>query len=211
MAGVKQFDEEAALAAALELFWRQGFAATSMPALAQATGVQRGSLYNAYGDREALFLRAFDLYAARFLEAAAASLQGDDAGQMLTRFFDAAVANMTTGSPSRGCLTTKTATDGSMDSERIRARVQDLLNRLTALVEAALQRPAIRGQLASEPAEAAAIVVTFTRGLAVMERVHGDRAALLRTAYALVRLLITGAAKPPSTAPTARSRRAAGT
>ncbi len=72
MAGVRQFDEAAAMEAALSLFWRQGLAATSMPDLAGATGVQRGSLYNAYGDKEAIFLRAFDLYAERFLAAARA-------------------------------------------------------------------------------------------------------------------------------------------
>ena len=61
MAGVRQFDEGAMIATALDLFWRQGLAATSMPDLAQATGIQRGSLYNAYGDKETIFLRSFDL------------------------------------------------------------------------------------------------------------------------------------------------------
>ncbi|MCZ7153843.1 TetR/AcrR family transcriptional regulator, partial [Salmonella enterica] len=57
MAGVRQFDEGLALDKALALFWQKGYAATSMQELAAATGVQRGSLYNAYGDKETLFLR----------------------------------------------------------------------------------------------------------------------------------------------------------
>ena len=190
LAGVRQFDEAAMLEEALALFWRQGAAATSMLDLAAATGVQRGSLYNAYGDKEAIFLRAFDLYAARFLEGARASLEGDDAGLVLRRFFDTVIANMTSGTPARGCLTTKTAGDGSLASERIKEKLGGFLDRLAAIVEAALSRPAIRAGLALEPAQAAMVVVTFTRGLAVMERVHGDRTALARAADGLIRALI---------------------
>ena len=60
MAGVRQFDEQQAYAAALEVFWTKGFRATSMLDLATATGVQRGSLYHAYGGKEQLFLRLFE-------------------------------------------------------------------------------------------------------------------------------------------------------
>jgi TetR/AcrR family transcriptional regulator, transcriptional repressor for nem operon len=208
MVGVRQFDEDETLSSALEVFWSQGLAATSMPDLARATGVQRGSLYNAYGDKETIFLRAFDIYAARFQAAVEAILEGEDAGRMLRRFFETAISNMTSGSPPRGCLTTKTATDGSIASEHIRQKLQDRLNRLASLVEAALDRPAVRRQLALKPADAASVVVTFTRGLAVMERVYSDREALLRAAYALTRALLINPAAG-SSAPRAARRRPA--
>src|SRR5260221_2545094 len=67
MVGTRQFDEDALLEAALKTFWQNGFAATSMIDVAQATGVQRGSLYNAYVDKERLFLRTFERYASRLL------------------------------------------------------------------------------------------------------------------------------------------------
>jgi AcrR family transcriptional regulator len=207
MVGVRQFDEGATMEIALDLFWSQGLAATSMPDLALATGVQRGSLYNAYGGRETIFLRAFDLYATRFLEAAKVSLQGDDARQMLSRFFETAITNMTKGSPPRGCLTTKTATDGSVASARVRQKVRELLDKLISLVEAALKRPGISQQLALKPVEAARVVVIFTRGLAVMERVYGDRKVLLRGADALTRALVVKAAGEPSGGGAGRSRR----
>jgi TetR/AcrR family transcriptional regulator, transcriptional repressor for nem operon len=196
MAGVRQFDEDETLSSALEVFWTQGLAATSMPDLARATGVQRGSLYNAYGDKETIFLRAFERYAARFLAAVEASLEGEDAGRMLRRFFEMTISNMTSGSPPRGCLTTKTAADGSVASAQIRQRLQDLLNELSLRIETALERPAVRRQLALESADAAAVVVTFTRGLAVMERVHGDRKSLLRAAGALTRALVVSPTVP---------------
>lgn len=164
-----------------------------MQDIAVATGVQRGSLYNAYGDKEAIFLHAFDRYAARFLKGTEASLQGDDAGRMLGRFFETIIGNMTAGTPARGCLTTKTAGDGSLTSKRVRQRLRDLLDRLTALVEDALSRPGVRPQLTLEPAQAAMVVVTFTRGLAVMERVYGDKRALSRAADGLIRALVARA------------------
>ncbi|KAF1047781.1 TetR/AcrR family transcriptional regulator [Xylophilus sp.] len=194
MAGIRQFDEDAALAAALEVFRRQGLAATSMLDLAQATGVQRGSLYHAYGDKKALFLRAFDLYEARFLQSVEASLAGDDAGDVLHRFFESAIAHMTAGSPSQGCLTTKTATDGSTGSAPVHARLQALVDRLGRLVTAALERPAIRRQLTLDARAAASVVITFTRGLAVMERIHGDTKALRLAAGALTAALVR---RPP--------------
>ena len=71
MVGVRQFDEQEVIALALDVFWRKGLNDATMQDLAAATGVQRGSLYNAYGDKEAIFLRAFDQYARDFLESVA--------------------------------------------------------------------------------------------------------------------------------------------
>lgn len=186
MAGVRQFDEDTMLEDALALFWSQGVAATSMVDLANATGVQRGSLYNAYGDREAIFLRAYDRYAERFLESVRASLAGDDAGQMLRRLLASVIDSMFAGETARGCLTTRTAGDGSLASQPVRERIRRMLDDFIAIVTEALLRPGVREQLTLEPARAAELVVTFTRGLAVMERVYGDREALLRGADSLI-------------------------
>src|ERR1700759_3862272 len=111
MVGVRQFDEQEMIAAALDVFWRKGLHDATMQDLAVATGVQRGSLYNAYGDKEAIFLRAFDQYTEEFLEPAGNALAEGDAAARLKIFFDVIMVNMTSGSPPRGCLTTRTALD----------------------------------------------------------------------------------------------------
>jgi len=195
MVGIRQFDEDKVLTAALDLFWRKGLRATSMLDLAAATGVQRGSLYNAFGDKEVLFLLAFDRYAARFLETAEKSLDAPTAETALTRFLAAAIDSMTVGRPPRGCLTTRTATDSDLIGGAVRDKVRYLLDTLEAEIETALSRHA--GQLVLSPRETAGLVVTFTRGLAVMERVYHDARRLDRTAAALVRTLV--AAKGPHT------------
>jgi TetR/AcrR family transcriptional regulator, transcriptional repressor for nem operon len=189
MAGVRQFDEEVVLDRALEVFRRKGLRATSMLDLARATGVQRGSLYHAYGGKEALFRLAFLRYGSRFLAAAASALDRPDARSALRRFFTVIVANMTAGVPSRGCFTTKTAVE-SASGQAVRTRLRELLDELHGIVAAALSRPATRKDLVVQPEDAAHIVVTFTRGLAVMERVYRDRERLSETAEALVEALV---------------------
>jgi len=97
MVGVRQFDEDELIASALDVFWRKGLAEATMQDLAAAAGVQRGSLYNAYGDKEAIFLRAFDAYAAEFLDNAGQALAGDSAAERLRNFLDIIIVNMTGG------------------------------------------------------------------------------------------------------------------
>jgi len=116
MAGVRQFDEDEAFAQALDVFWRKGYRATSMIDLADATGVQRGSLYNAYGDKEEIFLRVFDRYTSRFVADARKALDKPDLHDALNAFFDFAIRSILRGSPARGCLSTKTAIETDSES-----------------------------------------------------------------------------------------------
>ena len=81
MVGVRQFDEQEVIAQALDVFRRKGLSEATMQDLAAATGVQRGSLYNAYGDKEAIFVRAYDQYAREFFEIAAKALSGAKAAE----------------------------------------------------------------------------------------------------------------------------------
>ncbi len=189
MVGVRQFDEDELIASALELFWRKGLAEATMQDLAAATGVQRGSLYNAYGDKEAIFLRAFDAYAAQFLDTAADALAGVSAAARLRNFLDVIIVNMTGGSPPRGCLTTRTALDPAISREAVRQRVQGLLGRLERLVSTAIGS-APRGRPALDADRLARVVVTFTRGLAVMERAGYSRKQLRDTAATFVEAVI---------------------
>jgi len=189
MAGVRQFDEQEVIAVALDVFWRKGLHDATMQDLAAATGVQRGSLYNAYGDKEAIFLRAFDRYAAQFLQTAANALaQGDDAAR-LQNFFDIIIVNMTSGSPPRGCLTTRTALDAAISSAAVRQRVQSVLSRLEQLIARAIST-APNGRSAIDANRLARVVVTFTRGIAVMERAGYGRKQLKEAAATFVDALV---------------------
>jgi TetR/AcrR family transcriptional repressor of nem operon len=190
MVGTRQFDEDALLEVALRTFWQNGFAATSMIDVAAATGVQRGSLYNAYGDKEQLFLLAFERYSGRFLESVRQALSNPDPAIALTNLLKGAIANMSEGAPSRGCLTTKTALELPLAGKAIEAQVKRLIEDFTALVRDALSTPAARRRLSCEPEIAADLAVTFTRGLAVMERAFRNPRHLEKMAQQFVRVLL---------------------
>jgi TetR/AcrR family transcriptional repressor of nem operon len=190
MVGARQFDEDAMLEVALKTFWQNGFAATSMIDVAEATGIQRGSLYNAYGDKERLFLLAFERYSSRFLDSVRQALSNPDPAVALTALFKGIIASMTEGAPTRGCLTTKTALELPLAGKAIEARVKRLIDDLTALVREALSTPDARRKLSCDPDVAADLVVTFTRGLAVMERAYRNRQQLEKMAQQFVRVLL---------------------
>jgi AcrR family transcriptional regulator len=202
MVGTRQFDEDALLEAALQTFWQNGFAATSMIDVAAATGVQRGSLYNAYGDKEQLFMLAFERYANRFLDFVREALANSDPALALTVLFERLVANMSEGAPSRGCLTTKTTLELPLAGKAIEARVKRLIEDFTALLRQALSTPVARRRLRCEPDIAADLVFTFTRGLAVMERAYRNPQHLEKMSQQFVRMLL-----PDVNAKRGRSRR----
>jgi AcrR family transcriptional regulator len=151
--------------------------------------VQRGSLYNAYGGKEDIFLLAFDDYVAKFLASFSKALETPDPKDGLAALFDCAIGSMTRGTPARGCLSTRTATEAAQDDPRIQPKLRGMLDELHRIVVTALSTQAARAQLAVTPEQAADLVVTFTRGLAVMERVYQDPAHLKRIAAALVQAL----------------------
>lgn len=190
MVGIRQFDEREVLSKALDLFWRKGLRATSMLDLAKATGVQRNSLYNAYGDKEALFLLAFEGYAERVLRNVRKAFDDPDPAQALLAFLEIGIVNMAEGVPPRGCLTTKTATEPDVMNTAVQQRLKALLNEMEKAATTALSSERARARIVLEPATTAQIVVTFSRGLAVMERVRQDSRSLRRAAKALVRALV---------------------
>lgn len=194
MVGRRQFDERRTLDRARDVFWLKGYGATSMQDIATASGVLRGSLYNAYQDKETLFLHVFADYADQFLAEAARALADPDADRALRAFFDFTITSMTTGVPTRGCLTTKTAIDTRADGERIRAALRGLLDDMELLLRERLSADDARCRLAIPPAEAARVLITMTRGTVVMERVYQDPERLRATAGSLVDALFSPAA-----------------
>jgi TetR/AcrR family transcriptional repressor of nem operon len=69
MAGrTREFDEEKALAQAAEVFWIKGYASASTEDLLEAMNINKGSMYNAFGNKRDLFIKVFDWFAARFIQ-----------------------------------------------------------------------------------------------------------------------------------------------
>jgi AcrR family transcriptional regulator len=197
MAGIKQFNEEQALERAMHVFWQRGYGATSMQELAQATGVLRGSLYHAYGDKQKIFLLAFARYQHQYLETVRKHLQQDDAETALRAYFAYVISSMSepvpqldeTPSRTRGCLTTKIATDETAMDEPVRNALRGMLEGLAELLEQRLSQPDAKARLALSPRDAARLLVTFTRGNVVMERIYHGPEQLQATADSVIQIL----------------------
>lgn len=191
----REFDHDEVLSVAFDQFWRNGVRGTSLSDIARDAGVQRGSLYNAYGSKEALFLAAYERYAGDYLASLQKVLGTGSLRARLTKFFDLTITNFRSGSPPRGCPTTRGlmelgGAEGEGLDEDAREMFANLVARITGLVQAALAEGAARGEFKGDPASAALHIVTVTRGLAVMERAFGDEAQLRKIAAGTVDLIL---------------------
>jgi TetR/AcrR family transcriptional regulator, transcriptional repressor for nem operon len=191
----REFDHDEVLRIAFDRFWRNGVRGTSLADIARDAGVQRGSLYNAFGSKEALFLVAYERYADEYLKSVRKALGAGTLRKRLTAFFDMTIKNMCAGSPSRGCPTTRGLMElGSAEGEGLdetaRQAFANLIARITALVREALLEGASRGEFRGDPESAALHIVTVTRGLAVLERAFGDEGRLRKIATGTVDLVL---------------------
>ena len=175
----------------MDVFWNKSFGTTTMQDLADATGVLRGSLYNAYRDKETIFLLAYKRHIANFMREIQAALEHPEADRALRDFFGVAIKSITTGEPTRGCLTTKTATDANANSVVIREALRAFLDDLEHAVQIRLEVEEARTRLTLPPADAARLVVTLLRGIIVMERVYADPKRLKKTADSLIKILFS--------------------
>lgn len=196
----REFDHDEVLRIAFEQFWRNGVRGTSLSDIARDAGVQRGSLYNAFGSKEALFLQAYERYADDYLLALQKALRAGTLRQRLTAFFDLTITNFRAGTPPRGCPTTRGlmelgAAEGEGLDEEARRAFASLISRIIALVEETLKAAATRGEFKGDAASAALHIVTVTRGLAVLERAFGDESQLRKIAAATVEIVL-GARQP---------------
>ncbi|MGM0584865.1 MAG: TetR/AcrR family transcriptional regulator [Pseudomonadota bacterium] len=164
----------------MRLFWRQGYEATSIGALTQATGLNRSSLYNAWGDKRGLFLAAVERYAATRLGPVAAALDGGGPLRSDLLAFYAAVADLAEADgEQRGCLISCALADAAGPDpemrEELRRRFDALEARLAARLEAA--RP---GKIAADvpPAALASVLAATARGMMLRARAGAPRTEL---------------------------------
>ena len=119
----KQFDKQAALSRALDVFWAHGYEATSMQDLVDCTGVNRGSLYATYGDKRALFLaalQAYDVARRRMLSELEARYNARNA---IRQVFQAFTNEVSEHGENRGCFLTNTALELAAHDAEIRTIV----------------------------------------------------------------------------------------
>lgn len=178
MAGKKQFDMDTALDAALIQFWRSGYADTSVDDLSRATGLNRSSIYSSLGDKDTLFVRCLDRYAARYGDRydAALACAADEPLAAVRAFFAVTLERIADPALPDGCLVAQSAMAIPVLSPGVAAHAKETLGRQRQRLRAALTA----GGLNDEAADAFAVhVAAVNHSLAVMSRA-GTSAAELR-------------------------------
>jgi len=121
MARTREFDLPTALDQAMRVFWRKGYAATSMSDIYAATGLNPGSVYSTFKDKEGLFQQVFDHYAAAFR----ATLPKEIEGVAAIRAWVMLQAKLATDDPERaGCLIVNTVAEREAHSPATQAMAQ---------------------------------------------------------------------------------------
>lgn len=171
MARPKEFDRQNALGKAMEVFWTQGYEATSMTDLRLAMGIGRQSLYDTFGDKETLFTEALDRYIS-FNDGSVTALLGNaDPIAGIRAFFDARVRLLSSGFR-RGCLMFNSCVEVSPHDSAVASRIHSGLGTMQQSLEKALRRAAEKDQIPGDAkvGDLAAFLTTQVAGMAVMAK-----------------------------------------
>jgi TetR/AcrR family transcriptional repressor of nem operon len=162
------------------LFWRRGYDGTSIQDLERATRLRRGSLYNAFGDKQGLFVAALRRYETTVGQERIKQLSNPDPFRAIEGFLDTLVIQMSDPSRPRGCLHTNT----SLEFPNAPDEVLRIIAERTAGIEGAIYVGLRRAQAAGmlDPAADARALARFylgvAKGITVLHKVSGDASAL---------------------------------
>jgi TetR/AcrR family transcriptional regulator, copper-responsive repressor len=179
----RAFEPETALTRAMDVFWQDGFAATSLDDLSAATGLNRPSLYGAFGDKRALYLRAYRQYRKRVNEEFAPLFQARaPLRAKLRRILIAALELYLSGEEGpRGCFTVLTTSSDAVADPEVRALVAEAIDstdrafgRLFADARAAGELPA-----GADPRALARLASATIHTLSIRARARIPKAQIL--------------------------------
>jgi AcrR family transcriptional regulator len=171
MARPRSFDPDEALDLARDVFWRNGFQGTSLDDITAATGLAKPSLYAAFGDKNALFLKVLDRYHASIVANAERVLnQGPSARDAIERWLTGFVPYCSGTKGIRGCLSVNTAADGISDQKDVRDRVERFNRKLEQLLSNRLRADRAQFSDAFDPDAAAHTIMAIYLGLMIMAK-----------------------------------------
>jgi len=182
MARPRAFNEDEVLDAALRCFWTHGYEATSVRDLAASMGLTGASLYNAFGDKRALYERALERYVDQSVSCRIARLEAPDMAprEALTAFFGEVLERSLDDPQMKGCMVVNAVVEmGPHDPELRAAAIRTL-----GEIEGFFTRRIADGQKAGafttgETAESLArMLLGVLLGLRVLSRIRPERALL---------------------------------
>jgi TetR/AcrR family transcriptional regulator, transcriptional repressor for nem operon len=210
MPGVKQFDRGEVLDRAMALFWRRGYEATSIRDLVAATGINRGSIYATFGDKEGLFLAVLDHYSEKFAKPLIHELDDPDPRRAIERMFDSIIRRNSDARFPRGCLNTNTSLECPGSGDEITRKIAAGFGVQESAIYHVLHRAQTEGSL-SLTLDARALARFFmavAQGLNVVNKAAADPGVLQDIARVAMSVWdATDGTKPRTSKPCKQSKR----
>lgn len=181
MARPKAFDEDKALMQAMELFWQQGYTAASLAQLTACMGINRQSLYDTYGDKRGLFLKALDRYCGLIGSRLLAPLMQEAPGlDEIKATIGSLIGFLVEFPKPRACLMANTAMEIAPHDRTVADKVQAFHRALEDAFAVALRNARRRGEIAStaDPAAVAKYLVSVANGMAVAAKAGATKQSL---------------------------------
>ena len=140
MARPRQFDETQVIEKLMLVFWDKGYEATSMQDLVAASGLLKGSLYGAFGDKQAIYLAALKHYDHTRIQAGIDMLNGEgSARQKIARLFDGVIESTKRGLFAGGCLLCNASLEKAVTDKQVKSEVKTTIRRLKLAIMEALR------------------------------------------------------------------------
>jgi AcrR family transcriptional regulator len=201
MARPRSFDEAEVLRAVRDQFCTTGYAGTSVDDLLAATGLGKGSLYGAFGDKHRLFLRIFDDYCTGGVEATRRALDGPDSGayrrlrSYVLRLADATAANV----DRRGCLLANGTAELAAQDPAVATRSRQTFQAHAELLASCIAKAQRAGDIKPDenPVRLAGLLLAVLRGIEALGKGGSSPASLRAIAETAVAVL----PRPANSAP----------
>jgi AcrR family transcriptional regulator len=185
----REFDVDEALDRALKVFWRKGYEGATLPELTEAMGINRPSLYAAFGSKEGLFRKALDRYAQGPAGYVRAALAEPTARAVAERLLAGTIDLVTDRRNPRGCLVVQGALACGEAAESVRRELAARRLASEAALRERFERALEEGDLpaGSDPADLARYIITVIQGIAVQAAGGASRPDLRRVAEMALR------------------------
>lgn len=176
----RNFDVDEALGNALCVFWEKGYEGTSLADLTKAMGINRPSLYAAFGNKEDLFRKALDRYINEGSECFRALLNGDDARKSLELVLRNAADIQTAGNHPRGCLLVQGAMSCGENAQPIKEELTKRRGEAEKWLRLRFKRAQEEGEIAgdADPVGLARFYAAVMQGMSVQAASGASRKAL---------------------------------
>ncbi|TXC81084.1 TetR/AcrR family transcriptional regulator [Paraburkholderia azotifigens] len=179
MARPREFDEAAALDAAVEHFWLHGYQSTSIRELASAMGITGASLYNAFGDKRALFKMALGRYIETGIEGRVIR-ERQSTVYAIDEFFTDIVNYSIKDKSRKGCLLVNSALELGDEDTELKGVVSDVFVEIEAFFRRAIAAGQKHGEVSTAlpAADLARLLLGALLGIRVLARVRPNRLLL---------------------------------